>query len=87
VRFRVPQIASDPKYAQRLEALLKEDPVVTSERVNRDAVSIVITYKTGMLQDSKEQVQSVWERAVLHLASLIESASDVTVRMASENAS
>ncbi|NDJ24610.1 hypothetical protein GS682_23795 [Nostoc sp. B(2019)] len=87
VRFRVPQIASDPKYVQRLEALLKEDPVVTSERVNRDAISIVITYKTGMLQDSKKQVQSVLETAASHLASLIESASDVTVGMASENAS
>lgn len=87
VRFRVPQIASNPKYIQRLEVLLKEDPVVTSERVNKDAVSIVITYKTGMLQDSKKQVQSVLETAVSHLASLIESASDVTVGMASENAS
>ncbi|MBW4564679.1 MAG: hypothetical protein KME32_26860 [Mojavia pulchra JT2-VF2] len=80
VRFRVPQIASDPKYVQRLESLLQEDPAVTSERVNRDAASIVITYKTGILKDSHKRMQSVLQAALSHLESLIQSASDRVAR-------
>ncbi|GAX43458.1 hypothetical protein NIES4075_44720 [Tolypothrix sp. NIES-4075] len=76
VRFRIPQIASDPKYVQRLKALLKSDSTVTSERVNSAAVSIVITYKTGMMRDSHKRVQSFLSAAISHLASLIQSAND-----------
>ncbi|WP_341527037.1 HMA2 domain-containing protein [Nostoc sp. UHCC 0302] len=86
VRFHVPQIASDPNYVERLEALLQADPAVTSERVNRDAASIVITYKTGMLQDSKKLMQSVLEVAVSHLANLIQSANDVRAGISRVNA-
>ncbi|OUL28960.1 hypothetical protein BV372_24160 [Nostoc sp. T09] len=74
VRFHVPRIASDPQYAQSLEALLKADPAVTSERVNRNAASIVITYKT--VKDSQKRMQNIWETIVSHLANLIQSASD-----------
>jgi hypothetical protein len=76
VRFRVPQIACDPKYVQRLEALLKSDSTVTSERVNKAAKSVVITYKTGMMQNSHKRVQSFLSAAISHLASLIQSAND-----------
>ncbi|MBG1245245.1 HMA2 domain-containing protein [Nostoc sp. NZL] len=76
VRFRVPQIACDPKFVQRLETLLKSDSTVTSERVNSAAKSVVITYKTGMMRDSQKRVQSFLSAAISHLASLIESAND-----------
>ncbi|MDZ8087294.1 MAG: hypothetical protein RMY16_17310 [Nostoc sp. DedQUE12b] len=76
VRFRVPQIACDPKYVQRLETLLKSDSTVTSERVNSAARSVVITYKTGMMQNSQKRVQSFLSTPISHLANLIESAND-----------
>ncbi|MEH2304705.1 hypothetical protein [Nostoc sp.] len=76
VRFRVPRTACDPKYVQRLEALLKSDSTVTSERVNSAARSVVITYQTGMMRDSQKRVQSFLSAAISHLASLIESAND-----------
>lgn len=57
VRFRIPRIAQDPKYVQRLEALLKADTCVVSERVNSAAASVVITYRSEGLS---------------HLASLIQ---------------
>jgi len=76
VRFRVPRIACDPKYVQRLEALLKSDSTVTSERVNSAARSVVITYKTGMMRDSQKRVQSFLSAAISHLANLIQSAND-----------
>lgn len=74
VRFHIPQIASDPNYVQRLETLLQADPAVTSERINKNAASVVITYETGMLRDAKNRVQSIFAGAVSHLVSLIQSA-------------
>jgi hypothetical protein len=74
VRFHVPQIASDPAYVQRLEAVLQADPVVKSERVNRDAASVVITYQPTMFRSSHQQMQSVFTAAVTHLQDLIQSA-------------
>ncbi|MBD2531845.1 hypothetical protein H6G97_20555 [Nostoc flagelliforme FACHB-838] len=76
VRFRVPRIACDPKYVQRLETLLKSDSTVTSERVNSAARSVVITYKTGMMQNSQKRVQNFLSPPISHLANLIESAND-----------
>lgn len=74
VRFHIPQIASDPQFVKRLETLLQADPTVKSERVNKDAASIVINYETPMLRDAKKRVQNVFAAAVSHLVSLIESA-------------
>ncbi|MBH8573393.1 hypothetical protein I8752_10275 [Nostocaceae cyanobacterium CENA369] len=74
VRFHIPQIACDPKYVQRLETLLKADPTVKIERVNKDAASIVIAYETGMLRDAKKRVQKRFTPVVSHLVSLIQSA-------------
>ncbi|MCC5663323.1 hypothetical protein LC653_05090 [Nostoc sp. CHAB 5784] len=76
VRFRVPGIACDPKYVQRLETLLKSDSTVTSERVNSAARSVVITYKTGMMRNSQKRVQSFLLTPISHLVNLIESAND-----------
>jgi sulfite reductase alpha subunit-like flavoprotein len=72
VRFHVPQIAQNSEYVQRLQALLKAEPWVTSERVNSSAASIVITYTSGEIPDSERRS---------HLASLIQSASDAVVAM------
>lgn len=66
VRFRVPLIAQNPKYIHRLEALLKADPVVTSERVNSAAASIVITYN--------QQPSQTFSDRVSHLSRLIQAA-------------
>ncbi|BAZ20758.1 hypothetical protein NIES4073_16350 [Kalymmatonema gypsitolerans NIES-4073] len=79
VRFRVPRIAKDSKYVQRLEALLKADPVVTGERVNNAAASIVITYKSGGMLNSQKRSLSLLEQAVSYLSSLIQSAAGDTV--------
>ncbi|MEA5604931.1 hypothetical protein [Nostoc sp. UHCC 0252] len=76
VRFRVPRIACDPKYVQRLETLLKSDSTVTSERVNSAAKSVVITYKTGMMRNSQKRVQSFLSTPISHLINLIQSAND-----------
>jgi hypothetical protein len=74
VRFHVPQIATDPAYVQRLEALLQSDPVVISERINREAASVIINYQPGKVKRSKDKLQSVFAIAVKHFSSLIESA-------------
>lgn len=74
VRFYVPQIATDPAYVQRLQALLKSDPIVTSERINREAASVIITYKPGKVPRPKDELQSIFAIAVAHFSSLIQSA-------------
>lgn len=79
VRFRVPRIAKDSKYVQRLEALLKADPVVTGERVNNAAGSIVITYKSGAMLNSQKRSLSLLEQAISYLSSLIQSAAGDSV--------
>jgi hypothetical protein len=74
VRFHVPQIATDPAYVQRLQALLKSDPIVTSERINREAAAVIITYKPGKVPKPKDELQSIFAVAVAHFSSLIQSA-------------
>lgn len=99
IRFRVPRIAKDSKYVQRLEALLKADPLVTGDRpesgslwehrpfgvgalrhrVNSAAASIVITYKSRTMSNSKKRSLSLLEQAISYLSSLIQSAASDTV--------
>ncbi|MCP6762409.1 MAG: hypothetical protein NHB32_27490 [Fischerella sp. CENA71] len=79
IRFHVPRITSDPQYVQCLEALLKADPTVIGERVNRSAGSIVITYKSAVKANTRDPDRSVLEAAISHLANLLQSASDVAV--------
>jgi len=76
VRFYVPQIASNPNYIQRLEALLKADPAIISERVNQYAASVVITYKKSLFRDTQTKKDDVWEAAVPHLVNLLQSANN-----------
>lgn len=73
VRFRVPRIAEDPEYVQRLQALLAAERWVTSERVNTTVASIAITYKPGVIPDDQRRLRSMRE-AHSQLASLIQSA-------------
>jgi copper chaperone CopZ len=87
IRFHIPQIACDRKYVQRLENLLKADPVVTSERINPDAASVVITYQTGTLRDSQERTHNVVEAAIKRFTSLIQSANEATAGIAANTAS
>ncbi len=79
IRFHVPRITRDPKYVQCLEALLKADPTVIGERVNRAAGSIVITYKSAVKANTRDPDRSVLEAAISHLANLLQSAGDVAV--------
>ncbi|KAB8330506.1 hypothetical protein SD80_027940 [Scytonema tolypothrichoides VB-61278] len=79
VRFRIPRIAKDSKYVQRLEALLKADALVTGKRVNSAAASIVITYKPGTTPNSKKRSLSLLEQAISYLSSLIQSAASDAV--------
>jgi len=44
VRFRIPRIAHDSNYAQRLQRLLAAEPQVTSVRLKPAAASVVIRY-------------------------------------------
>ncbi|MBP5972760.1 hypothetical protein HW132_08430 [Brasilonema sp. CT11] len=84
VRFRIPRIAKDLKYVQRLEALLKGDPLVTGKRVNSAAASIVITYKSITLPNSKKRSLNLLEQVISYLSSLIQSAASDTVVSISE---
>ncbi len=79
IRFHVPRITRDPQYVQCLEALLKADPTVIGERVNRAAGSIVINYKSAVKANTRDSDRSVLEAAISHLANLLQSASDVAV--------
>ncbi|NMG20962.1 HMA2 domain-containing protein [Brasilonema bromeliae] len=79
VRFRIPRIAKDSKYVQRLEALLKADALVTGKRVNSAAASIVITYKSGTIPNSKKRSLSLLEQVISYLSSLIQSAASDAV--------
>jgi len=56
IRFYVPQITNDRAYGRRLERLLKTDKNVTHVRVNSDAASVAVAYKS----ESKEISISHW---------------------------
>lgn len=70
VRFNVPLIAQDSRYAQQLEKLLKADNQATSVHMNRDAASVVVNYNPNTILDSRMRS---------HVASLIQSARDAVV--------
>lgn len=70
LRLRVPRIAQDAKYLERLERLLKADSWVKSERSNSAAASIVVTYEPNAI--ASKQMRS-------HLIELIQFASGVEI--------
>ncbi len=49
IRFHIPLLAQDKAYGRRLERLLKSDPQVTNVRLNADASSLAISYKSAKL--------------------------------------
>ncbi|WP_051036453.1 HMA2 domain-containing protein [Pleurocapsa sp. PCC 7327] len=51
IRLRVPQLAQDRVFAQRLEELLADDENVVDVRINRDAASVAIKYQTREISD------------------------------------
>ncbi|MBW4611917.1 MAG: cadmium-translocating P-type ATPase [Desmonostoc vinosum HA7617-LM4] len=53
VRLRVPRLRSDPDYANRLQALLQSDPIVTSVRLKSAAASLVVTYNSSAIADTQ----------------------------------
>ena len=53
VRWRVPRLRYDADYAQRLQTLLKSDPLVTNVRIKSAAASLVVNYKSSAVTDSK----------------------------------
>ncbi|NEO97938.1 MAG: cadmium-translocating P-type ATPase [Symploca sp. SIO2E9] len=75
VRFRIPRIARDREYAQRLHSLLAADPQITNIRLKLTAASVVIRYLPGTIPDAQMR---------FHLATLIEHASNAVEPIASD---
>ena len=69
LRFRVPRLRYDADYAKRLEVLLAADKLVKNVRVKPAAMSVAVTYKSG-ISDAKMRS---------HLHDLIQAASVVVV--------
>jgi Heavy metal associated domain 2 len=70
IRFRIPLLAIDPEYANKLKLVIESDPRVTNVRANPQAASIAINYQVGVI--SNNQMRE-------HLVSLIQTAQDVVV--------
>ncbi|HAX85147.1 MAG TPA: heavy metal translocating P-type ATPase [Cyanobacteria bacterium UBA11370] len=67
IRFRVPLLAQNSNYADRLEKIIESDSSVTESRINRKAASIAICYNRIGRSDSEMRS---------HLAHLIQAARD-----------
>jgi copper chaperone CopZ len=52
IRFNIPLVAEDGAYARRLERVLKTDSEVTNIRINSDAASVAIYYKSHNIPQS-----------------------------------
>ncbi|MBO0348129.1 heavy metal translocating P-type ATPase [Phormidium pseudopriestleyi FRX01] len=59
VRFRVPRLARDRPYADRLEQAIAGEPGVSQVRVNLTAASIAIYYQTQGVSDQRMRSQLV----------------------------
>ncbi|MBW4560860.1 MAG: hypothetical protein KME32_06810 [Mojavia pulchra JT2-VF2] len=70
IRFRIPRIAKDSEYANKLKRVIESDSRTTNVRVNSTAASIVIHYQLGGISD--DQMRS-------HLVNLIQTAPNVTL--------
>lgn len=51
IRFRVPRLSRDRKYANRLQNSIESDRSITQIRINYTASSLVIYYTTNLLDD------------------------------------
>ncbi|MBW4572739.1 MAG: hypothetical protein KME31_33630 [Tolypothrix carrinoi HA7290-LM1] len=70
IRFRIPLLAIDSEYANKLKLVIESDRRVTNVRANPEAASIVINYQVGVISDNQMRE---------HLVSLIQTAQDVVV--------
>ncbi|BAY18360.1 Cd/Co/Hg/Pb/Zn-translocating P-type ATPase [Anabaenopsis circularis NIES-21] len=53
MRLRIPKLRDSNAYMQRLQTLLEVDPLVTSVRIKPTAASLVVTYKSSQVSDTK----------------------------------
>ncbi|MBG1244709.1 HMA2 domain-containing protein [Nostoc sp. NZL] len=53
IRFRIPLLARDPEYANKLKLVIESAPRVTNVRINPKAASIVINYQVGVISDNQ----------------------------------
>ncbi len=58
IRFRVPRIATDVWYADKLKAVMEFNSI-TDVRINREAASIVIKYRSEKISQPKMQLQLI----------------------------
>lgn len=70
IRFRIPRLAKDGEYADKLKLAIESEPRTTSVRINPTASSIVINYQRGEISD--KQMRS-------HLVNLIQTAPNVVL--------
>ncbi|MFB2879409.1 heavy metal translocating P-type ATPase [Floridanema aerugineum] len=67
LRFRIPLVAKDVDYAQKLVQLAESDPRITNIKINKDAASVAICYQASDLSPAEIKA---------HLVHLIELAND-----------
>ena len=70
IRFRIPRLAKDSDYANKLKSVLENDSRIMSVRVNPNTASIAINYQTGVIAD--DQMRS-------HLVNLIQKAPSIVL--------
>jgi hypothetical protein len=70
VRFRIPRLAIDSEYANKLKQVIESDSRTTNVCVNPTSASIVINYQQDKISD--EQMRS-------HLVNLIQTAPNIVV--------
>lgn len=70
IRFRIPRLATDSEYANKLKLVIESTPRITDVRVNPTAVSIVIHYQPGEISD--DEMRS-------HLGALIQNAPNIVL--------
>jgi Heavy metal associated domain 2 len=70
VRFRIPLVATDSWYADKLKAVMEADTTITDVRINTQAASVVINYKRAKI--SEDEMRS-------HLVRLIQTAPNIDV--------
>jgi Heavy metal associated domain 2 len=70
IRFRIPRLAKDSEYANKLKQLIESDAKTTNVRINLSAASIVINYQPGVI--SGDQMRS-------HLVNLIQTAPNIAL--------
>ncbi|OUL21918.1 hypothetical protein BV378_25815 [Nostoc sp. RF31YmG] len=70
IRFRIPRLAKDSDYGNKLQRLIESDARTTNVRINSSAASIVIHYQAGVI--SAEHMRS-------HLVNLIQTAPNIAL--------